>query len=74
MTDAEYFLLAWAILSTVFAVFYHTKANYFFDAHRKTAVLIAELAFGEIKPVVRADGFIVVENEDIKMSFRRKDE
>lgn len=73
MSDAEYFLMAWAILSTVFAGFFWSRAKYYYIAHRKVAILVAELAFGEIKAVLRPDGFMVVENDDMKMTFKRRD-
>lgn len=74
MSDAEYFLMAWAILSTVLAVFYNAKAKFFYAQHKRTAILLAELAFGDIKATVRPDGFTVVENDELAMTFKRRDD
>jgi len=73
MSNAEYFLLAWAILSTVFAVVYHGRAKSYYLQNAKTAVLLAELAFGDIKAVTNSEGYTVVENDEIIMEFARRD-
>jgi hypothetical protein len=74
MSNAEYFLLAWAVLSTVFAVIYHGRAKSYYLQNAKTAVLLAELAFGDIKAVTNSEGYTVVENEELVMSFKKKKE
>lgn len=74
MSDAEYFLMAWAVLATIFAGYCWGKAKAHYLMHRRVAVLVAELAFGDIKAVLRDDGFMVVENEDMRMTFRKRGE
>lgn len=74
MSSAEMFLMAWAILSTVLAVFYSVKAKFFYVQHNRIAVLLGELAFGDIKPVHKPNGYVVVENEELVMSFKKKEE
>lgn len=73
MSNAEYFLLAWAVLSTVFAVIYHGRARAYYIQNAKTSVLLAELAFGDIKAVTNPDGYTVVENDEMIMKFARRD-
>lgn len=70
MSYAEMFLMGWAILSTVFAVMYSNRAKFYNKHHRKTAVLLAEVVTGEVTPVLE-NGMWVVENEEIKMSFKK---
>ena len=74
MSNAEYFLMGWAILSTVFAGWCWGRAKFYFLQHRRTAVMLAELAFGEIEAKLRPDGFMVVENDEMKMTFKKQEE
>ena len=69
---AEYFLLTWAILSTVFAGYCWGRAKYYYVSNMQTSILLAELASGDIVAKTRADGFTVVENENVKMSFKKR--
>jgi len=73
MSYAEMFLGGWAVLSTVFAVIYHGRARLYHMQQIKTAVLLAELAFGDIKAVTNSEGYTVVENDEIVLRFARRD-
>ena len=71
-TTAELFLGTWAILSTVFAGYCWGRAKHLYMAHAKISVLVAELACGDIKAVTRPDGFTVVENDEMRLSFKKR--
>jgi hypothetical protein len=71
MSYAEMFLMTWAILSTVFATWVHGRAKFYYKQHKRTAVLVAELAFGDIKPRDTDDGYVVVENDEMLLKFKR---
>lgn len=71
MSYSEIFLMSWAILSTVFALWVYERAKFYFRQHRRLSVLLAELAMGEITPKDAGDGFISVENDDMVMKFKR---
>ena len=70
MSDAEYFLMAWAILSTVFAVYYNHR--YKLSVH-KGAMLVGvmlKLSMGKIEPKQNADGSVTIEDDEIKMTIK----
>lgn len=73
MSMAEMFLMAWAGVATAFAVF-HRSMYYRIRLHfEKTNNLLCEIACGEVK--AKFDGeFWTVENEDIRVKFKRKGE
>ena len=73
MSMAEMFLMAWASVATALAVF-HRAMYYRIRLHfEKTNNLLCEIACGKVK--AKFDGeFWVVENEDIRVKFKRKGE
>lgn len=73
LSVAEVFLLTWAILTTIAMCYCWSRLKFYFRHGRAVSVLLAEVTLGEVKPYVK-DGFTVVENEDITMSFRKREE
>lgn len=71
MSIAEVFLMLWAIVATVLAVISHSLFKRAVMHGKAISVLIAEVATGEVKPKDGGDGYITVENDDIRMSFKR---
>lgn len=71
MSIAEVFLMLWAIVATVLAVISHNMFKRAVMHGKAISVLIAEVSLGEVKPKDDGDGFISVENEDIRMSFKK---
>ena len=74
LSIAEVFLLAWAIFATVVAGYSWSRLKFYFMHGRAVSVLLAEVVNGDVKPYTRADGFTVVENDDLKMSFKKKED
>jgi preprotein translocase subunit YajC len=68
---AEMFLMAWAILATVLAVFFHMLVKRAVANHKAVSFLLAEVATGDVKVKEVGDGFLSVENEDLRMTFKR---
>ena len=66
LNDVGWYRYADAVLATnkVRAMQHHVGA---------VSALLAELAYGDVKPRIRDDGFYVVENEEIRMSFKKKE-
>lgn len=73
LSIAEYFLLTWAVMATVITGILWNRLGFYFRHGRAVSVLLAEVTLGEVKPYVKG-GFTVVENEDITMSFRKREE
>lgn len=73
LSVAEMFLMAWAVLATIAVGYCWSRLKFYFMHGRAVSVLLAEVSCGEIKPYVK-DGFTVVENDDIKMSFKKREE
>lgn len=73
VTNTEMFLILWAGIATVLAVIYRDSAKKFRIHQMCTAGLLAEVVTGETKPVFK-DGFWVIENDDMRMAFRKKGE
>jgi len=73
MSIAEVFLMLWAIVATVLAVISHSLFKRAVMHGKAISVLIAEVATGEVKPQEESNGYITVENDDIRMSFKRVD-
>ena len=73
MSYAEMFLMAWAGIATLIAVLATNKVRAMQHHVRAVSALLAELAYGDVKPRIRDDGFYVVENEEIRMSFKKKE-
>ena len=71
MSNAEIFLMVWAGLGTLLTVLYRESAKNFSRQHAQTAVLLAEVVTGEVKPLQK-DGVWVVENDNIRLVFRKK--
>ena len=73
LSIAEVFLLTWSVLSTVVAVYAWSRLKFYFLHGRAVSVLLAEVSTGEVIPYTK-DGFTIVENDDIKMSFKKREE
>ena len=73
MSYAEMFLMAWAGIATLIAVFASSRAKAMRNHIGALSGLVAELAYGDVKPKIRDDGFYVVENDEIRMSFKKKE-
>jgi hypothetical protein len=71
MSIAEMFLMAWAVLATVLAVFFHVLVKRVVANHKAVSFLLAEVATGEVKVREVGDGFLSVENEDLRMTFKK---
>lgn len=71
MSMAEIFLMTWAVIATGLAVFFHGGVKRVMANHKAIAFLLAEVASGEVKAKDAGNGFISVENDDLKMTFRR---
>ena len=71
MSIAEIFLMTWAVLATVAAVFLQSVVKRAVAHHKAIAFLLAEVATGEVVAKDAGDGFISVENDDLKMTFKR---
>lgn len=73
MSYAELFLMTWAGIATLIAVLATNKVRAMQHHVGAVSALLAELAYGDVKPRIRDDGFYVVENEEIRMSFKKKE-
>jgi len=71
MSVAEVFLMLWAVLATVLAVVLQSLLKRAVIHGKAISFLLAEVATGEVKVKEVGDGFISVENEDLRMTFRR---
>ena len=71
MSIAEIFLMTWAVLATIVAVFLQSVVKRAVAHHKAIAFLLAEVATGEVVAKDAGDGFISVENDDLKMTFKR---
>ena len=71
LSQAETFLGMWAIASTILAIGFKHKADRSSIKMRMNAVLLAKLASGEIKAKKDKEGFTVVEDDNMKMKFKR---
>ena len=74
MSIAEIFLMTWAILATLIVGFLHSVVKKAVAHHQSIAFLLAEVATGEVVAKDAGDGFISVENDDMKMTFRKLNE
>ena len=72
LSNSEIFLLLWAVLATVFAGFVWGRANHHFTAHAKIAQLLAEVVIGDITPTKDANDVWTVENDDVRLSFKKR--
>ena len=71
MSIAEVFLMLWAVLATVLAVVLQTLLKRAVANHKAVSFLLAEVATGDVKVKEVGDGFLSVENEDLRMTFKR---
>ena len=74
MSIAEIFLLLWAGVATTLAVLYRDSAKNLFHHHKQLSILLAELASGEIQATQDDRGIWTVENENMKMQFKTREE
>lgn len=71
MSIAEIFLLVWAGIATTLAVMYRNGVKNQMAHHKAVAILLAEVSLGEVIPKDAGNGFITVENDDIRLTFRK---
>lgn len=71
MSIAEVFLMLWAVLATVLAVILQTLLKRAVAHHKAVSFLLAEVATGEVKAKDAGNGFISVENDDLRMTFKK---
>jgi uncharacterized membrane protein YraQ (UPF0718 family) len=71
MSIAEVFLMLWAVLATIAVGILHSVLKRAVANHKAVSFLLAEVATGEVKVREVGDGFLSVENEDLRMTFRR---
>ena len=71
MSVAEWFLLCWAVLATIGMGLLHAVVKRAVTHHKMIAVLLAEVATGEVLPKDAGDGFVSVENDDLKLTFKK---
>lgn len=72
LSNAEMFLGAWAVLATILGGWLWGRAKHHFMAHALMANLLAEVVLGDITPTKDTDGVWTVENDDMRMSFKKK--
>jgi hypothetical protein len=71
MSIAEVFLMLWAVLATVLAVVLQGLLKRAVAHHKAVSFLLAEVATGEVKAKDAGNGFISVENDDLRMTFKK---
>jgi len=71
---AEQFLMGWACLTTILFIYIREKYHRAKDAHSKVAVLLAKVCMGDVKPKPVKDGFISVEDDNMRMVFKKKED
>jgi hypothetical protein len=71
MSMAEIFLLVWAGVATTLAVLYRNGSKNHRAEYKAVAILLAEVSLGEVKPKDEGDGFVSVENEDLRLTFKK---
>ena len=74
MSVAEWFLLCWAVLATIGVGLLNAVIKRAVAHHKMIAILLAEVATGEVLPKDVGDGFVSVENDDLRMTFKRTGE
>lgn len=72
MELSEMFLMTWAVLATVSAGFIWSRAKHHLMAHALVAQLLAEVVTGDVTPTKDSNGVWTVENDDMKMSFKKR--
>ena len=71
MSIAEIFLMTWAVVMTVVAGFLHSTIKRTVAHHKAIAFLLAEVASGEVEVKETREGYLTVENDDLKMTFKK---
>ena len=71
MTNAETFLMAWAVVATLLAVYYQIRANRAVKKYEGSSNLLCDVVVGDVKPRKNAEGFWVVENHNTRIVFKR---
>ena len=71
MSVAEVFLMLWAVLATVLAVVLQSLLKRAVIHGKAISFLLAEVATGEVKAKDAGNGFISVENDDLRMTFKK---
>ena len=71
MSIAEIFLMTWAVLATIAAVFLQSVVKRAVAHHKAIAFLLAEVASGEVEVKETREGYLTVENDDLKMTFKK---
>lgn len=71
MSMAEIFLMVWAVGATIGVGVLHSILKRAVAHHKAIAFLLAEVATGEVKPQDAGNGFISVENDDMRMTFKK---
>lgn len=72
MSVAEWFLLAWAMTATLVAGWLNNKTARMFKEIGAISGLLADVATGDVVAHKRDDGVYVVENDEIKLAFKRR--
>lgn len=72
MSNAEIFLIVWAGIATALAVMYRESAKRYMKHQMATAELLSDVVVGDVV-AVKKDGLWIVENDNIKVAFKRKD-
>lgn len=72
MSNAEIFLIVWAGIATALAVMYRESAKRYMKHQMATAELLSGVVVGDVV-AVKKDGLWIVENDNIKVAFKRKD-
>lgn len=72
MSNAEIFLIVWAGIATALAVLYRESAKRYMKHQMATAELLSDVVVGDVV-AVKKDGLWIVENDNIKVAFKRKD-
>lgn len=70
MSNAEVFLMLWAVGATVVAVIFHGMFKVGVRRARDLAELCADLALGDAKKSIEGQ-FTVVENDNMRMKFMK---
>lgn len=73
MTNAETFLMVWAVGATLLAVYYQIMANRATKKYEGSSNLLCDVVVGDVKPRKNNDGFWVVENSHTRIIFKRRE-
>jgi hypothetical protein len=71
MSVAEIFLLVWAVGATIVIGLLHAVLKRAVMHHKMISVLMAEVALGDVVPKDAGNGYISVENDDMRMTFKK---